>query len=324
MDGEAGGDAVDSLIPIIDLAKTNSTATLAERVGAAARGIGFFVLVNHSVSRELMARSFAESRHFFALDSSVKNALSIKRSPHNRGYVALLEEQLDPSKPGDVKEGFNIGLELSPQDPDVIAGKPFRGVNVWPAAIDAPTFRETMLEYFSACHALGRELHRAIAVDLGLDEAFFEDKLDRPLATLRLLHYPPRPASYAPGQSGAGVHTDYGNLTLLATDDAGGLEVQTRSGEWIAPPTIDGALIVNVGDCLMRWTNDVYVSTPHRVINPIGRERFSIAFFLDANPEAQVAVLESCVSAERPAKYPPIRCADYIAARLNATYAHRQ
>lgn len=315
---------MDSIIPIIDLAETHSTATLARRIGEAARGIGFFVLVNHSVSRDLMARSFAESHQFFALDPTVKSALSIKRSPHNRGYVALLEEQLDPSKPGDVKEGFNIGLELSPQDPEVIAGKPFRGVNVWPAATDAPTFRATMLDYFSACHALGRELHRAIAVDLGLDETFFEDKLDRPLATLRLLHYPPRPVSYASGQSGAGVHTDYGNLTLLATDDAGGLEVQTRSGEWISAPTIASALIVNVGDCLMRWTNDVYVSTPHRVINPIGRERFSIAFFLDANPDATVEAVPSCVSASRPAKYPSIRCADYIAERLNATYSHRR
>ncbi len=313
-----------SLIPIIDLATISSTATLGQHIGAAARGIGFFVLTNHSVSRDLIADVFAESHRFFALERSAKEALSIKHSPHNRGYVGLMEEQLDPTKPGDVKEGFNLGLNLPVNDPEVLAGRPFRGVNVWPSSADCPTFRETMLEYFSACHALGRTLHRAIALDLGLDESFFEDKLDRPLATLRLLHYPPRPASYAPGQSGAGVHTDYGNLTLLATDDARGLEVQTRDAEWITAPTIEGALIVNVGDCLMRWTNDVYVSTPHRVVNPIGRERFSVAFFLDANPEARVEALPSCVSAMRPARYPPIQCADYIAERLNATYAHRR
>jgi isopenicillin N synthase-like dioxygenase len=143
-------------------------------------------------------------------------------------------------------------------------------------------------------------LHRALAHDLGIAETFFDDKLDQPLATLRLLHHPPRPEHYAPGQSGAGVHTDCGNLTLLATDDAGGLEVQSRDGNWISPPHVKHALIVNIGDCLMRWTNAVYTSTPHRVINPIGREPFSIAFFIDANPEAWVEALPSCVSARCP------------------------
>ena len=96
------------------------------------------------------------------------------------------------------------------------------------------------------------------------------------MATLRLLHYP---ASSSEGEIGAGEHTDYGNITLLATDDVGGLEVRTRSGDWIAAPPIPDAFVVNIGDCLMRWTNDVYVSTPHRVVNRSGRERYSIAFF---------------------------------------------
>jgi isopenicillin N synthase-like dioxygenase len=141
-----------------------------------------------------------------------------------------------------------------------------------------------MLAYYDAVWKLGRRLHRAFAVDLGLPASFFEDKLDRPMATLRLLHYPPMPANPIAGQLGAGEHTDYGNLTLLATDGSGGLEVRTRAGDWIAAPTVEGALLCNIGDCLMRWTNDVYVSTPHRVVSRRGQERYSIAFFLDPTP----------------------------------------
>jgi isopenicillin N synthase-like dioxygenase len=311
---------VGTLIPIIDVTAHRDNAGLGHTLGAAAREIGFFVLINHGIDRELIAETFTQSQAFFALDREEKSKLSIKHSPHNRGYVGMMDEQLDPSKPGDLKEAFNIGWDLSRDHPDMLAGKPFRGVNVWP---EASAFRTTMLPYFNACHALGVRLHRALAHDLRIDEHFFDDKLDQPLATLRLLHYPPRPAQFAAGQIGAGVHTDYGNITLLATDDAGGLEVQARDGTWIAPPHVANALIVNIGDCLMRWTNDVYVSTPHRVVNPIGRERYSIAFFLDANPEAMVEALASCVSDARPAKYPPIACADYIKARLDATYAHR-
>lgn len=315
---------MDSLIPIIDVAAHESAASLGASLGEAARGIGFFVLVNHGVPPELIRNVFAQSNHFFESATDEKLRLSIKHSPHNRGYVALAEEQLDPSKPGDFKEAFNIGWDLPADHPEVLAGKPFRGVNVWPDRAELAPFRATMLQYFAACHALGVTLHRALSHDLGIAERFFDDKLDAPLATLRLLHYPPRPAHYAPGQIGAGVHTDYGNLTLLATDDAGGLEVQTRDGNWIAAPYVENALIVNIGDCLMRWTNDVYVSTRHRVVNPLGRERYSVAFFLDANPEATVAALPTCVSAARPARYPSITCADYIAERLNATYAHRK
>ena len=308
-------------IPLIDIARFADHAGLGRALGAAARDTGFFVITGHGIAPAMIDAVFAQSQRFFATDPETKAALSIRRAGNNRGYVALGEERLDASKPGDVKEAFNIGWDLPADHPDVIACKPFRGVNVWPGEQQLPGFRATMLAYFDACHRLGLRLHRALAHDLGAAENFFDDKLDQPLATLRLLHYPPRPDRFEPGQTGAGEHTDYGNLTLLATDDAGGLEVRTRDGQWVSPPSIPGALICNIGDCLMRWTNDVYVSTPHRVVNPVGRERFSVAFFLDPNPDAVVSCLPGCATPERPARYRPTTGADYLKSRLDATYA---
>jgi isopenicillin N synthase-like dioxygenase len=194
-------------------------------------------------------------------------------------------------------------------------------VNLWP---DLPGWRDTMLAYFNATWVVGRRLHRAIAVDLGLDPDFFEDKLDQPMATLRLLHYPPQPPAADAGQIGAGEHTDYGDVTLLLTDSVAGLEVRKRDGTWIAAPHMPGAFVCNIGDCLMRWTNDVYVSTPHRVVNRSGRERYSVAFFLDPNPDADIACLPTCVGPGRPVKYPPVTGADYLRERLDATYSFRR
>ena len=312
-------------IPVFDLASfAGDHPRLGAALGRAARDTGFFCVTHHGIDAALIAQVFSQSAHFFAQNSAAKSELSIKQAGNNRGYVALGEERLDAAKPGDVKEAFNIGWDLPADHPDVVAGKAFRGTNVWPTADLFPDFRATMLTYFNACHQLGMQLHRALAHDLGVAENFFDDKLDQPLATLRLLHYPPRPERFEPGQTGAGEHTDYGNITLLATDDAGGLEVRTRDGQWMSPPSIPGALICNIGDCLMRWTNDVYVSTPHRVVNPVGRERYSVAFFLDPNPDAVVACVPSCISTDHPAKYAVTTGAAYLKERLDATYSHRE
>lgn len=306
-------------LPIVDVSA--KPVALADAIGRAARGVGFFYVKGHDIDPALIASVFAGSERFFALPAVEKERHSIKRSPHNRGYVSMKGESLDPTKPADLKEAFNIGLDLAADDPRVMRSDPFRGLNLWP---DIPGWREMMLAYFDAVWSLGRRLHRGVAVDLDLDPDFFEGKLDQPMATLRLLHYPPQPQNAAAGEIGAGEHTDYGDITLLMTDEVGGLEVRRRDGGWIAAPHVPGAFICNIGDCLMRWTNDVYVSTPHRVVNRGGRERYSVAFFLDPNPDVEVACLPTCVSASRPARYPPISGADYLSQRLAATYSFRQ
>jgi isopenicillin N synthase-like dioxygenase len=312
-------------IPVIDIAPLGGAdeparAAVARALGRACRDIGFFYITGHGIADATVAGAFDAARRFFALPLPDKEAVSITRSPHNRGYVGLQGERLDEARPADLKEAFNVGLELAPDHPEVVAGKPFRGVNLWPAL---PGWRRALLDYFDAAWAVGRRLHRGFARDLGVAEAFFDDKLDAPLAILRLLHYPACPVPAAEGQIGAGAHTDYGNVTVLATDGVPGLEVRGRDGRWRAAPTIPGAFVCNIGDCLMRWTNDVYVSTPHRVALP-ATERYSIAFFLDPNPDAVVAVLPTCASPERPPRYPPVTGAAYLTSRLDATYDHRR
>ncbi|MBU8537476.1 isopenicillin N synthase family dioxygenase [Falsiroseomonas tokyonensis] len=313
----------DSL-PIIDVAGLRAADpaarhAVATELGAACRGAGFFLVTGHGIPEAVTQGLFGAARALFALPDAAKQAVSIRRSPHNRGYVGLSEEQLDPTKPADRKEAFNVGLDLAADDPEVLAQKPFRGVNLWPEG--APELRSAILAHFDAAWALGRLLHRGFALDLGIEEDFFEDKLDRPLATLRLLHYPAGGGTDA--ALGAGEHTDYGNVTVLATDGVAGLEVKRRAGGWEEVPQVPGAFVCNIGDCLMRWTNDVYVSTPHRVRAPAA-ERYSAAFFLDPNPETVVAVLPGCTGTGNPARYPPVTGADYLRQKLDATYAHRR
>jgi isopenicillin N synthase-like dioxygenase len=300
-------------IPLFDITPLHEgdpaeRLALARRIGEACRGIGFFAISGHGVPEALMADAFIAAQQVFALPSPAKDALSIRRHGHNRGYVGLGVEALDEKTAPDLKEAYNLIWN----GPD--ASRP---PNVWPP-LDG--WRERVQAYFDAALAVGRRLHRAFALDLGLPDDFFADKLDAPMATLRLLHYPATVGADAPrGQRGAGVHTDYGNVTLLATDGVAGLQVRTRDGRWLDVPALPGAFVCNIGDCLMRWSNEVYVSTPHRVLPP-ERERYSIAFFLDPNPDALVAALPGCVPPGEAPRHPPITAEAHLRERLAATY----
>ncbi|GAB2182774.1 isopenicillin N synthase family dioxygenase [Roseibium sp. LAB1] len=309
-------------LPVIDVSpllsgQSGGLEKVAYEIGQAAREIGFFYVTHHGIHAGLIDRTFAAAHELFALPIDAKMALTKDFFKTNRGYVPMEGEALDPERPSDLKEAFNIGWDLEADDPRILSGEPFRAVNQWPTI---PGWKDALLAYFDAVWGLGRQMHQAIAVDLGAETNFFEDKLDAPLATLRLLHYPPQPAKAREGQVGAGTHTDYGNLTLLLPDHVGGLEVRRRDGAWLKAPTLEGAFICNIGDCLMRWSNDTYVSTPHRVVNDSGRERYSIAFFLDPNPDAEVACLPGCQSSERLAKYPVTSGAEYLRSKLDASY----
>lgn len=303
-------------LPIIDIADLGSADAAARRdvaasVGRACREVGFFAVTGHGVASTLVADTFAAASAFFAQPEVAKRALAIDRLGHNRGYVGLGVESLDEKAGADRKEAFNLiwtdGVE--------------RPGNVWP---ELPGFRATVQRCFDEVLAVGRRLHTAFALDLGLAEDFFADKIDRPQATLRLLRYPPPradvTAAAAAAPAGAGTHTDYGNVTLLATDGVAGLQVRRRDGGWLDVPALPGAFVCNIGDCLMRWTNDIYLSTPHRVRAPTA-ERQSIALFVDPNPEAMVQAIPSCVPAGTSPRHPPISARDYLQQRFAATYA---
>lgn len=312
-------------IPIIDvspliLRQSGGRERVAAEIGRACRDIGFFYLRNHGIDQALIDAVYAAAQQFFALPEGEKQALSIARLQNNRGYAALGSESLDPTKKGDAKEAFNVGREPEPGE-TATANAPSQGENQWPTL---PGFRDTLMAYYAAVRALSETLHEAFATDLGLPVDYFLPFVDRPLATLRLLRYPPHPEAFDGSRYGAGAHTDYGNITILSQDSVGGLEVQTRAGEWINAPPIEGTFIVNIGDCLMRWSNDIYVSNPHRVTNLARRVRYSVAFFFDPNPDAVLSCLPSCCSADRPARYPPITYAQHLREKLDATYAHRQ
>ena len=280
---------------------------LARAIGRACREVGFFAITGHGVGDTVFEGAFRAAHEVFELPIDAKRELARERHGHNRGYVGLGVEALDEKTAADLKEAYNL----------VWTDERTRPPNVWPPIAG---WRERAQTWFDAVFAVGRRLHRAFAIDLGLDAGFFEDKIDRPMATLRFLHYPVEFAADSPaGRPGAGVHTDYGNVTLLATDGVGGLQVQRRDGHWIDVPPLPGGFVCNIGDCLMRWSNDVYRSTPHRVLPP-PRERWSIAFFLDPNPDALVSAIPSCVPAGETPRHAPITAADYLRQRFEATY----
>lgn len=303
----------DTQIPVLNWSRfasgTDRDGFVAD-LSSACRDTGFFLLTGHGISQTLIEDTFRVAGRFFALPTEQKAELDIRKVGNNRGWAGSGTENLDDSKPDQVdrKEAFNTGFEFAPDDPR-LTSQPFRGMNAWP---DIPDFRETAIAYFNAVHGLGVDLHRAIALDLGLDEHYFAPFLDEPLATLRMLSYPGGSGSEG---IGAGAHTDYGSVTLLYTDGEPGLEVKPRDKTWIDVPSVPGAFIINIADCLMRWTNDIYVSTPHRVRIPKNQRR-SLAFFLDPNPDAEITALPGTGEA----KYPPITGAEYLKMRLNATY----
>ncbi|MEM1345523.1 MAG: 2-oxoglutarate and iron-dependent oxygenase domain-containing protein [Pseudomonadota bacterium] len=300
-------------VPVLDFSRFadgSDRAGFVADLGRACRGSGFFLLSGHGIDEALIEAVFAKADTFFDLPAADKAALDIRHNGQNRGWVAEGSERLDEASGQiDAKEAFNIGFDMAADDPRILAGAPFRAANVWP---EVAGFRETVLAYYRAVHGLGVALHRPIALDLGLKEDHFDTAFDAPMATLRLLRYP---AAKGGAGIGAGAHTDYGSITLLMTDGEPGLQIRPRGGDWVEAPHVAGAFVVNIGDCLMRWTNDLYVSTPHRVAVP-KRQRRSIAFFLDPNPDAAITALPGTGAP----KYAPITAADYLRSRLEATY----
>jgi len=293
-------------LPLIDLAGAPAPA-LARAIDAALRGAGFFAVTGHGAPAGVVQAAFDAGHRYFALPQADKERCHIDGWPLKRGFDPIGWQALDPGQPPDVKESFYLGVETI-------------GPNQWPDEALVPGFRVACQAYSAAMEALARRLMTLFELALDLPAGHFDAFQHHPTCTTRLLHYPPQPATAAPGQIGCGAHTDWGALTLLAQDDAGGLQVQPQGGAWVDVPPLPGALVVNVGDMMQRWTNDRWPSTLHRVINRLsGRDRWSIAYFYDLDAEATIVPLPSCTSADRPAKYGPITAGEHLEAMYRRT-----
>jgi isopenicillin N synthase-like dioxygenase len=317
-------------VPVVDFAPFLAGAAaerkrVALEIGRACRDIGFFYIVHHGVPEALIDRVFGEAKRFFALPTERKREIAIEKSPCHRGWFALGGENLDPEKQrqaGDYKEGIKIGRDLPPDHALVRAGLPLHGPNQWPTGL--PGWKETMQEGYAELSRLGRALMQAFALALELPESYFDRWLTGPMATLGPLHYPPQTGSITEARLGAGAHSDFGCLTILAQDPVGGLQVRNSAGKWIDAPYIENSFVVNVGDMMARWTNDLFASTLHRVINSSGRDRYSLPFFFDPDFVADLTVLETCTGPDRPPKYPPTTGGRYLLDRIDATFDYRQ
>ncbi len=302
-----------------DLARRHAVAA---QMGAACRDIGFMYIVNHGIAQQDIDAVYAAADAFYALPDHVKQRYDINRLGRHRGYVAIggLAADSHDADAFDFHEGFEVGLELPETDADYLAGNLMYGPNVWPEEL--PEFRAVLYRYFEQVRALGCRLFRGFALALDVPEHYFDELIDKPMAQLRVLRYPPQPLPIDPRHIGVGAHTDYECFTILASS-APGLQVQNSLGDWIAAPPLPGAFVINIGDILARWTNDVFLSTVHRVINSSGAQRFSLPFFFGANFDAKVRCLESCQSEQRPARYAPITAGEWTVSNITAAYSYR-
>ena len=179
-----------------------------------------------------------------------------------------------------------------------------------------------MLAYYAAADALSRRLMRLIALSLELDEFHFDRFFECPSATLRLIKYPPHPGHARSNQLGAGAHTDWGAVTVLAQDEIGGLKVENIAGEWIAAPPVPGTFVVNLGDMIQRWTNGIYRSNLHRVLNnhAAGRSRYSVPFFFSPDHRARIECLSSCTDADHPPQFLPCTAGEHLDEMFRRSY----
>jgi isopenicillin N synthase-like dioxygenase len=317
--------ATNSRVPIIDIGPfvagdPGARRSVAHQIRAALEDIGFFGIANHGVSGEVVERTFETSRRFFALPLEAK--LRVKINSAHRGYMPMSDQHRVEAKRPNLSESFLLGLDLGPNDPDTAADKPLHGPNQW---LPEPAgFRAAMEAYHRAMTDLGFKMLDLFEAALDVEPGFFSRNYRKPMAFVRALHYPPAPADLPPDQFGAAPHSDFGFMTILAQDAVGGLQVRTRAGEWIDVPNLPGVFVVNVGDMLMRWTNDRFVSTVHRVINAKGRDRYSLPFFFDPDFDTEVRCIATCQGPGNPPRYEPTTWGEFVTARFDANHAYRR
>jgi isopenicillin N synthase-like dioxygenase len=321
---EAG---VTDLVPVIDLRRDE--ATVAGEIDAASRQVGFFQIIGHGIDAGIERWAWDLAHDFFDLPEEQKLELSI---PDGDAYgygpfqVERLAASLGESTPPDLKETFSIGPFVPPPDDlsDTAAAFVY-SPNRWPSSA-LPAMESVFHRYYDALADLAERVMSLMALGLGLDRDWFRPSIDRHTSALRVLHYPDLfGREVEPGQLRAGAHSDYGTLTLLRQDDApGGLQVRGLDDAWHDVPAVPGAYVVNVGDALQRWTNDGWRSTLHRVVVPpldAGRncERYSVAFFHNANWDAVIDCIPTCCGPDDPPRYEPVSAGRHLMDKFRST-----
>lgn len=305
-------------IPVVDIAPLlngSNKPAVAKEIRWALSNTGFMYVKNHGIPQDFVESVFDVTRQFFDLRMPQKMELHVSKSDVAlRGYIEPFGENTGPGKTKDFKECFDIGPERA-----AVEG-PFFGPNQWPATL--PKLRELTYGYHQKMVELAKKLLKGIALSLDLPENYFERLMQNPISIQRLLHYPPQHGQIVEDIIGTGAHTDYGNLTILAQDDVGGLQVMNRDGDWVEGTPIHGTFVINIGDLIQRLTNDVYLANMHRVVNSSGRERYSIPFFIDANFDAVIEPLPSCITDSNPLRYKAVTCGEHKFGRFAASYAH--
>lgn len=311
-----------SYVPVIDLSQDD--ATLAPVINQICTEVGFFQVVNHGVPGDVETAAWSSLAAFFDLPLAAKLDLQAQNAGDPYGYIPVNAESLSQSlgnaAPGDVKESINIGPidppthELSGPD-EAIVYLP----NRWPPSM--PDLKDVCREYYDEMTRLSERIMRLFALALELPGDYFDPMITHSPSALRAINYPATSTPLAPGQLRAGAHTDYGLLTILHQDAVGGLEVVDNTGEWAAVPSIPAAYVINIGDLMARWTNDRWRSTMHRVVNPVAgaasaARRQSAPFFYNANWEAEVRCLPSCLPAGEQPKYETVLAGPHLMSKF--------
>ena len=313
-------------IPVIDLNPLWENTDIgilevAEQIRAAYTTSGFGYVINHRVPQSLIDNTFQQAMRFHNLPLEEK--IKIKQNDCFRGYAPMNTSQLKVSTEGAATrpnqlEAFIMAFEVDENHPDYREGLYLAGPNQWPESL--PGFKAVLCQYRDACLSLARQLLKPFGVLLCNNEERLKPFFETPTHAVRLQHYPPQPENRSENQFGIAPHTDYGFFTLLAQKSIAGLEVRTDDNDWVEVPPIEGALVLNTGDMLKRWSNDTIKSTPHRVINRSSCSRFSIPFFFEPDMHATIKIFDTCISEDSPAKHPPVMYGDYLLDRIQGNY----
>ena len=277
-------------IPVIDPTKQNCHTKLDQ----AFKEIGFaYFKTDISISHILH-----NAKKFFELSLEEKNSIAYTSTESNSGYQGMIES-LTPGTPVDLKEAFNWCE--------------YRDDNQWYNHEQKVECLFWNIELLRISNCILRLIEKALNLK---ENQLIKQHLESKSTTSRILHYPPWNDNIMKNQMRGGEHTDYGTITILFTDENPGLQIKPRgTDEWIDAPYIPDTCIINVGDLLQRWTNDIYVSTPHRVVNTnLNKSRYSFPYFV--HPKDNV-IVDSLIGYQ---KYESIGAKDYLVWRLNQSY----